>query len=82
MNNDNNLEFCIAGVNCRAGYATECSRCSRLCQETASRYLQGSSYWSRLEKRTIIIPTGEKDYYLTKTIHVPSVLKGEGQGQI
>ena len=22
MNNDNNLEFCIAGVNCRAGYAT------------------------------------------------------------
>ena len=25
MNNDNNLEFCIAGVNCRAGYATECN---------------------------------------------------------
>ena len=24
MNNDNNLEFCIAGVNCRAGYATVC----------------------------------------------------------
>ena len=23
MNNDNNLEFCIAGVNCRAGYATD-----------------------------------------------------------
>ena len=22
MNNDNNLEFCIAGLNCRAGYAT------------------------------------------------------------
>ena len=22
MNNDNNLEFCIAGVNYRAGYAT------------------------------------------------------------
>ena len=23
MNNDNNLKFCIAGLNCRAGYATD-----------------------------------------------------------
>ena len=25
MNNDNNLEICIAGLNRRAGYATDCN---------------------------------------------------------